>query len=199
MAVLTRQSVLGEEFSDLFAEAAPAVAAPVADREALCIRLTANLRAQLGLYQAYLAQARRQRLALVNRQLAENLGANREIEKLLFELSGLEEERLECTAQIAGTAEGAKCEDIYPLVSPEAAAGLKECRDALAGTMAELRAILSVNQALIENGSKIIHTTIGILTSVAGRTKADRMGVYTAKGGVTYGKVQIRNLVNRSV
>jgi hypothetical protein len=58
---------------------------------------------------------------------------------------------------------------------------------------------LSVNQSLIENGSKIIHTTIGILTSVAGRTRADRMGVYTAKGGVTYGKVQIRNLVNRSV
>jgi hypothetical protein len=197
MAVLTRQSVLGDEFSDLFAEAVPAAAAPAADREALCVRLIANLRAQLGLYQAHLAQARRQRLALVNRQLAENLGANREIEKLLFELSCLEEERIACTGKIAGP--GAKCEDIYPLVSPETAAGLKDCRDALAGAMAELKGILAVNQALIENGSKIIHTTIGILTSVAGRTKADRMGVYTAKGGVNYGKVQIRNLVNRSV
>jgi hypothetical protein len=200
MAVLTRQSVLGEEFSDLFAETVPAAdapAAPAADREALCIRLIANLRSQLGLYQAFLAQARRQRQALVNRQLGENLGANVEIEKLLFGLSCLEEERIACTAGIAGP--HAKCEDIYPLVSAETAARLKECRDALAEAMAELKGLVSVNQALIENGSKIIHTTIGILTSVAGRTKADRMGVYTAKGGVKYGKVQIRNLVNRSV
>jgi hypothetical protein len=218
MAVLTRQSVLGEEFSDLFAEAAPAAALPAADREALCARLIANLRSQLGLYRTYQAQARRQRQALVNRHLAENLGANGEIERLLFELSGLEEERIACTDKLVGPraqavgaasakaagpeaarAAAAKCEDIYPLVSPASAARLKECRDALAEAVADLKGILAVNQALIENGSKIIHTTIGILTSVAGRTKGDRMGVYTAKGAVNYGKVQIRNLVNRSV
>jgi hypothetical protein len=202
MAVLTRQSVLGDEFSDLFAEAAPAAPAPKADREALCLGLIENLRSQLVLYRAYRAQAERQRQALVNRHLAENLGVNAEMEKLLFELSKLEEERIAATEKIlAPRAEAAraKCEDIYPLVSPENAARLKECRDALADAMADLKGLISVNQALIDNGSKIIHTTIGILTSVAGRTKADRMGVYTAKGGVNYGKVQIRNLVNRSV
>lgn len=197
MAALTRQSVLGEEFSDLFAEAVPAAAAPKADPEALCFGLIANLRSQLDLYRSYYTKAERQRQALVNRHLAENLGVNGEIEKILFELSGLEAERVECTEKIVGP--GAKCEDIYPLVSAATAARLKECRDALTRAISDLRAILSVNQALIENGSKIIHTTIGILTSVAGRTKADRMGVYTAKGGVNYGKVQIRNLVNRSV
>jgi hypothetical protein len=197
MPAMTRQSVLGEEFSDLFAEAAPAPAAPEADREALCVLLIANLRSQLGLYRAYYAKAVRQRQALVNRLLAENLDVNGEIEKLLFELSCLEEERIACTEKMVGP--GAKCEDIYPLVSKEAAARLKECRDGLTAAVADLKGILSVNQSLIENGSKIIHTTIGILTSVAGRTRADRMGVYTAKGGVTYGKVQIRNLVNRSV
>jgi hypothetical protein len=204
MAALTRQSVLGDEFADLFAEA-PAASAPSprVDREALCDRLIANLGSQLGLYRSYRVLAERQRQALVNRRLAENLDVNGEIEKLLFALSNLEEERIALADGILGRAgeasAPAKCEAIYPLVSSPAAARLKACRDALVGAMGELKAVLAVNQALIENGSRIIHTTIGILTSVAGRSKADRMGVYTAKGGVNYGKVQIRNLVNRSV
>jgi hypothetical protein len=205
MATLTRQAILGDEFADLFGEGAPAAAAPkAADRERLCARLIDNLRAQLGLYVAYRGLAERQRLALVNRRLAENVDVNGEIEKLLHSLSGLEEERMGLTREIAGARAAGepsalKCEAIYPLVSAASAARLKECRDALVEAVGALRQILAVNQALIENGSKIIHTTIGILTSVAGRSKADRMGLYTAKGGVNYGKVQIRNLVNRSV
>ena len=205
MAALSRQAILGDEFADLFAEPGPAAAAPKADRESLCGRLIANLRSQLELYSAYRALAERQRLALVNRKLADNQEVNAEVEKLLNSLGGLEEERIGLTDAILGPGKAGsapapvKCEAIYPLVSAGSAARLKECRDALVGTMEELKRILSVNRALVENGSKIIHTTIGILTSVAGRTKADRMGVYTAKGGVTYGKVQIRNLVNRSV
>ena len=57
-----------------------------------------------------------------------------------------------------------------------------------------------MNQALVENGSRIIHTTIGILTSVVGRGKSDKMSAtYTKKGAANVGKVQIRNLINRSV
>lgn len=203
MAVPSRQAVLGDEFSDLFAEAGESRTAP--DREALCARLTANLGTQLGLYRNYRAQAERQRRALVNRRLSENQDANAEIDKLLNSLGALEEERLSLTRALlgperAGTASAsAKCEAIYPLVSAAAAARLKECRDALFAAVGELRAVLAVNQALIENGSTIIRATIGILTSVAGRSKADRMGTYTAKGGVNYGRLQIRNLVNRSV
>jgi hypothetical protein len=217
MATLTRQAIL-EEFSELFADAAPAASAPKVDREALCSRLIGNLRGQLGLYATYRALAERQRTALINRRLADSLDVNGEIEKLLHNLAGLEEDRQGITSAILGLRKAgdastpaaaapassaasspAKCEAIYPLVSSESAARLKECRDALMESMGALRQTLTVNQALIENGSKIIHTTIGILTSVAGRSKADRMGLYTAKGGVNYGRVQIRNLVNRSV
>lgn len=204
MPALTRQAILGDEFEDLFAEPAPAAPAPAADRDAMCDRLIANLRAQLALYSEYRAHAERQRLALVNRRLAENIDVNALVDSLLTKLSGLEEERLRLTDSILGPRAGAastpaKCEAIYPLVSTGCAARLKECRDALVEAVGELRQVLSVNQALVENGSKIIHTTIGILTSVAGRSKADRMGLYTAKGAVNYGRVQIRNLVNRSV
>lgn len=208
MATLTRQAIL-EEFPDLFAEGPSAAPARV-DREALCARLINNLRSQLGLYTAYRGLADRQRTALVNRRLADNLDVNGEIEKLLHDLAGLEEDRIGITSAILGPRKAgdastpaasapAKCEAIYPLVSSESAARLKECRDSLVEAMGALRQSLAVNQALIENGSKIIHTTIGILTSVAGRSKADSMGVYTAKGSVSYGRVQIRNLVNRSV
>jgi hypothetical protein len=209
MGTLTRQAIL-EEFPDLFAEGSPA-AAPKADREALCARLTNNLRSQLVLYTAYRGMAERQRVALVNRRLSDNLDVNGEIEKLLHDLSGLEEDRIGITSALLGPRKAGdasapasapapvKCEAVYPLVSSESAARLKECRDALVEAMGALRQTLIVNRALIENGSKIIHTTIGILTSVAGRSKADRMGLYTAKGGVNYGRVQIRNLVNRSV
>jgi hypothetical protein len=204
MAALTRQAILGDEFADLFAEGAPA-AGPQTDRESLCSRLIDNLRSQLGLYADYRALAARQHKALINRRLAENLDVNGAIERLLHALSGLEEERIRLVSAILGPRRAGeasapvKCEAIYPLVSAGNAASLKECRDALVETVGELRRALAVNQALIENGSKIIHTTIGILTSVAGRSKADRMGLYTAKGGVNYGRVQIRNLVNRSV
>jgi len=209
MATLTRQAILGEEFSELFSEGAPASSAPAADREGLCARLIANLRSQLALYADYRGLADRQRLALVNRRLPENVAVNDAIEKLLHSLAGLEEERIRLVTSILGprgTGDAStpapapmKCEAIYPLVSAGSAARLKECRDALVEAMGALKQILVVNQALIENGSKIIHTTIGIFTSVAGRSKLDRLGLYTAKGSVNYGRVQIRNLVNRSV
>jgi len=207
MDAFTRQAILGEEFSELFADGAPADSARMADRENQCARLLANLRAQLGLYTDYRGLAERQRLALVNRRLSDNVDVNDAIEKLLHSLAGLEEERIRLVTSILGprgTGEAsapahAKCEAIYPLVSAGSAASLKECRDALVQAMGALRRILVVNRALVENGSRIIHTTIGILTSVAGRSKIDRMGLYTAKGGVNYGRLQIRNLVNRSV
>ena len=58
---------------------------------------------------------------------------------------------------------------------------------------------MNINAALVENGSRIIHTTIGIITSVVGRGKNEKLSTYTKKGAVNLGKVQIRNLINRSV
>jgi hypothetical protein len=201
-----RQLILGEDFADLLNDAAPmAVAAAEVDRDALCEKLIANLKSQLDLYVSYQDQAKRQRLALVNRRLSDNLDVNHEVDKLLNSLAGLEDERIELTVGIIGPRKAGdastpvKCEAIYPLVRAELAASLKACRDQLLAAVGELKRSLAVNQALVENGSKIIHTTIGILTSVVGRSKTERMNTYTAKGNVNVGKVQIRNLVNRSV
>ena len=205
MATEYRQFLLGEEFADLLTDSAPvAVAEPLVDRNALCGKLTDNLKAQLALYVAYLEQAKRQRMALVNRRLTENLDVNHEVDKLINSLASLEEQRIEITVAILGRKTGdastpAKVDAIYPLVRADLAASLKECRDALVVAVADLKQVLTINQALVENGSKIIHTTIGILTSVVGRTKTERMNTYTSKGNVNVGKVQVRNLVNRSV
>jgi hypothetical protein len=205
MGAATRQSIKREDFADLLDEQpAPVVSVPV-DAESLCEILIANLAAQEGLYAAYLDQANRQRMALVNRQLAENQDVNHESDLLLNSLAVLEEERMAVTAKILGprlmgaASTPAKCEAIYPLVSAGKAARLKERRDALVAAVGELKHVLAINKSLVDNGSKIIHTTIAIMTSVAGRGKMEKMNTYTANGYVNVGKMQLRNLVNRSV
>ena len=195
-----------DDFAELLGERPMAVkhTAPV-HTESLCETLITNLVEQHQAYATYLELANRQRLALMNRRLAENQDLNHESDLILNKLGALEERRGALTAEILGprlagaAPTPAKCEAIFPLVSPEQAVRLRDARDTLVATMGELRRVLAVNTALVDNGSKIIHTTIGIMTSVAGRTKADRMNTYTARGNVNIGKVQLRNLVNRSV
>ena len=211
MSTQKRATLGREDFADLLGESASAGSTAVAvaemriDTQSLCETLIANLDAQNGVYIAYLEQANRQRLALVNRRLAENQDVNEETDRLLNTLSGLENERVTVTAGILGprlagaASTPAKCEAIFPVVAPEQAARLKDSRDALVASVAELKRVLAINMALVDNGSRIIHTTIGIMTSVAGRSKTDKMNTYTAKGNVNVGKMQIRNLVNRSV
>lgn len=196
------------DFADLLGETAdgsPAMVVESIDTQSLCETLIANLDAQNEVYLAYLEQANRQRLALVNRRLDESLEANEESDRLQNSLAGLERERIVVTAKILGprlagaASTPAKCEAIFPVVAPEQATRLKNSRDALIASVAELKRVLAVNMALVDNGSRIIHTTIGIMTSVAGRSKTDKMNTYTAKGNVNLGKTQLRNLVNRSV
>jgi hypothetical protein len=206
---MQKRATLGrEDFADLLGETpaeAPAAAEATIDTQSLCETLIANLDSQHEAYLAYLEQANRQRLALVNRRLAENLEVNQETDRLVNILSALERERIAVTAKILGprlagaASTPAKCEAIFPVVSPSQAARLKDSRDVLMASVAELKRVLGVNMALVDNGSRIIHTTIGIMTSVAGRSKTDKMSTYTAKGNVSMGKTQLRNLVNRSV
>lgn len=199
-----RQQILREDFADIFEDAAPAPAVQVAVGP-LCENLIANLAGQQELYAAYLHLANRQRIALVNRDIAENQYVNGETDKLLNALASLEAERVSVTAGILGprlagaASTPAKCEAIFPLVSADQAARLKDCRDSLVASVAELKRALAINSALVESGSRIVHATIGIMTSVAGRTKIEKMNTYTAKGNVNVGKLQLRNLVNRSV
>ncbi|MEO6094851.1 MAG: flagellar protein FlgN [Fibrobacteria bacterium] len=201
-----RQQILREDFADIFEDVAPTPAPAVLTAVGpLCETLIANLAAQQELYAAYLHLANRQRIALINRNIAENQDVNGETDVLVTALAELEAERATVTAGILGprlagsAATPAKCETIFPLVSVDQAARLKDCRDSLMASVAELKRALAINSALVENGSRIVRATIGIMTSVAGRSKVDKMNTYTAKGNVNVGKLQLRNLVNRSV
>ena len=205
MSFKYKELVLGREFADLLQDPAT-TPAPVEDPAALGEALILNLNSQLALYDAYLIQANRQRLALVNRKLTENSDANVESERLIGSLFVLEEGRILLTEKLLGTKKSpgkdslqVKCEDIYPLLHPDQAERLRACREALLKSTGELKNILCVNMALVENGSRIIHTTVGIMTSVVGRKHNEKMNTYTSKGSVRLGKVQVRNLINRSV
>jgi hypothetical protein len=204
-----KELVLGEEFMDLLREpeSVPAAEAPEAGVDALGERLEANLRAQLGLYREYLAAGDRQKTAMVNRRLADNQAINAEIERLLGGLGALEAERLDIVSRIAAARPGlpsdpaaVKCEALCAHFGPGLARRVLDARAALVESVADLKRLMAVNRALVENGSRIIHTTVGIMTSVVGRTKDDKMATtYTRKGAINVGKVQVRNLINRSV
>ena len=201
-----RELVLGEEFMDLLREPESIPAVPAVDTEALGAELEDNLRAQLALYRDYLETANRQKLAMVNRSLEEGREANAVSERLLGNLAALETGRLALIGKIAATRPGlpreaaqVKCEHLYPAFSPALALRIKGVRAGLLKAVEDLKRAMAVNKALVENGSRIIHTTIGIMTSVVGRNQNERMSTYTRKGAVNVGKVQVRNLVNRSV
>ncbi len=213
MSFKYKELVLGEEYADLLQEPAAAIESAL-DIEACSEDLIENLKSQLKLYTEYLAQANRQRMALINRQLTENGDSNVESERLIGSLATLEEKRISITKKIISASKqtdfgisqemgtnpaSVKCEAIYPLLSPIRASRLKECRDALVKATGDLKHVLTINMALVENGSNIIHTTVGIITSVVGRKSNEKMNTYTAKGYVHVGKIQVRNLINRSV
>lgn len=204
MSFKYKELVLGREFADLLQESV-VKPTPGEDPAVLGEELIVNLNAQLALYDAYLLQANRQRMALVNRKLVENSEANVESERLIGSLFVLEEARVLITEKLLGVTKGradsfqAKCEDIYPLLRPDQAERLRACREALLKSTGELKSVLCINMALVENGSRIIHTTVGIMTSVVGRKQNEKMNTYSSKGLVRIGKVQVRNLINRSV
>lgn len=196
---------LGEEFMDLLRDPGPDSAAAPKDVEAEGEALEANLRAQLGLYREYVAAADRQRLSLING--SRGVDANAESERLLAALGALEADRIALVERILEARPGladdpakVKCELLYPCFGPDLALRVRDARASLLEAVAELKRLLEVNRALVENGSRIIHTTIGIMTSVVGRGRAERASAtYTKKGAVNVGKVQVRNLINRSV
>jgi FlgN protein len=206
MASEYRELVLGEEFMDLLREPVAAVDESV-DVEALGESLEANLRAQLSLYRDYVEVANRQKLAMVNGRVSETNEVNAESEHLLATLGALEADRAGIVGKIlagrpgfSGAAALVKCELLYPFFSPALALRIKGARASLLKTVEELKRVMSVNRALVENGSRILHTTIGIMTSVVGRGKQEKMAqTYTKKGAINVGKVQVRNLFNRSV
>ena len=206
MASEFRELVLGEEFMDLLRDPETPSHVENVDVESLGESLEANLRAQLSLYRDYVETANRQKMAMVNGRLAENNEINVASEHILITLGALEADRAGLVEKIASgcaglsrNPAGVKCELLYPFFSPGLALSIKSTRASLLKTVEELKRVMAVNQALVDNGTRIIHTTIGIMTSVVGRTRSEKMSTYTKKGAINVGKVQVRNLFNRSV
>jgi hypothetical protein len=199
-----RELVLGAEYMDLLR--GPETLAADVDLDALAEELIKNLDAQRGVYEKYLAAAEKQKLALVNNRLAENQEVNEESDRVLSRLSGLETERLSIAERIlsarpdlAESAAQLRCEALCPELEAPVSDRLLGARAALRRSVDSLKSVLAVNSAMVENGSRIIHTTVGIITSVVGRTRTDNMSTYTKRGSVNVGKIQVRNLINRSV
>ncbi len=177
-------------------------------REMLGEELTLNFKAQYAGYEHYLSLAEKQRLVLINRQLVGNEELNLQSEEIVQYLFDLELRRIDLTErllvfhpdpQMGLENNSIRCEQIYPCLYPQEAAKLKHWRDALVEKLKILRFVLDTNAALAENGQKIIHTTIGILTSVVNRKHTDRFQVYGRQGQVHQDRSQVRNLINRMV
>ena len=91
------------------------------------------------------------------------------------------------------------CDQLLPHLPNRMAEGLNEVRIKLRERLTKLRQDFAINEALALNGRKIIHATLGILTSVVGRKGADKHQVYGPQGKANYGRTQVRSLINRQV
>lgn len=163
--------------------------------------LRRNLEEQKEALDAYLDLCGRQRQALLKNDMLENQALNGEAETASFALARLEEERhllVERLADLHGVTLPARCLDLVPFLPPPEAEAVSRLRHELQGRMEKLKEALFLNLALVQNGRKVIHTTIGIVTSVVGRGAADRLSGYGPQGALRRESPQVRALFQRS-
>ena len=155
------------------------------------------------LYQAYLEIAREQRQALINHNLTKNQQLNRSCESILEEMSYWERNRQEKVEKLASyfevpIHEGLRLDDIAVYLERKTAEKLFRTRAALKEILQELRRVLHSNQALAENGRKVIQKTFSIITST--KVKPDKNpGVYGSGGRSVKDNKQSHQLVNYKV
>lgn len=172
-------------------------------------------------HQALVPLIKAQRQALVQNRIADLAAANEELDAALAELERLETDRQALASKIhrLGEIEGrsagvslrvspwapeaewdqpaVKLEDLMEFLPPVLGAELQGRKKRLTGELLRLKSELGVNTALAENGTRVVHATLGILTSVVGRTGPDRHQIYGSKGKAQYARTQIRSLMNR--
>ncbi len=157
----------------------------------------------------------RQRQALMQSHLTELEVINAEADQALAELDLLNFSRKDLTDRLAlackisalpkipGKGPGSdvseiKLEDLLPYLPDDAKFAVQTQRQRLKSNLPEMQRQWAINSALAANGSRIVHTTLSILTSVVGREGPDRHQVYGAKGKTHYARAQVRSLLNRS-
>ncbi len=177
--------------------------------------LARNLEMQTEAYRDYLVLLRDQRHALIHGAMAHLAEANAAIDGVLARLLQLDVDREAWVAAILEKAglyrrsptEGwftrpavkpsAKCEELVPHLEAEAARRLLAARDALRPLLREAQDTARINTALAENGQRLVAATLSAITSVAGRSPAERHRLYTRQGQSQLHRRQLRSLVNR--
>lgn len=157
----------------------------------------------------------RQRQALMQSRLTELEIINAEADQALAELDLVNASRKDLAHRLAQACESLafrksdgkgqglepgeiKLEDLLPYLPEEARAKVQTQRQRLKSSLPEMQRQWAINSALAANGSRIVHTTLSIMTSVIGREGPDRHQVYGAKGKTQYARTQVRSLLNRS-
>lgn len=160
----------------------------------------------------------RQRHALVQGHSEQIEAANLECEGHCAELERLEHERESLTARLDRMGRGLpttprvnawstdaewrslpiKLDEVLPLLPEAVRQAIEAPRARLKSMIPEVQRKLRINAALAENGSKVVHATMGIITSIVGRQGPDRHQIYGAKGTTRFGRTQVRSLMNRS-
>jgi FlgN protein len=160
----------------------------------------------------------RQRHALVQGHIEQIEAANLECEGLCAELERFENERESLTARLDRMGRGlpatprvnawsteaelkglpVRLDEVLPHLPENVRAAIEDPRKRLKGMIPEVQRKLRINAALAQNGSKVVHATLGIITSIVGRQGPDRHQIYGAKGTTRFGRTQVRSLLNRS-
>jgi hypothetical protein len=182
-------------------------------------QLIAQLAAMGECYTVLVGLVEKQRKALIHNRM-ENLDAiNSDIELAYAELEKIEMDRYNLVQNLSKicnhpTKSNAnrlwspdleedeipvKLEELLPYFPVAITQGLELQRSRLKAQLPLLKRELSINAALAENGSRIVHATLSMLTSVVGREGPDRHQVYNARGAVQFGRQQVRCLLNRKI
>ena len=152
-----------------------------------------NLRKQLDYYKQLVKLEKDKQQALVHNVIQEIDRITAEEEKILFEVSHLETERLNW-AEFFAKETGKKAEEITLLDLEQSFPVLAEVHSELETVIAELRELHEINTRLLENAVKLVNFTMQTLTN-------DRQITYTKPTGKDKeGKTQkTLNLFDKSI
>lgn len=182
--------------------------------------LAQNLEDQTEGYHTYAHLLQAQRKAMLQGNIAHLSEANALVDTVVTELLRLEVDReawVQSILEDAGArrrhpSDGwltrprapeptVKCEELARHLPPDTAQRVLKARDALKEILSATERAVKVNQALAENGQRMVAATLASMTLVANRDPRNRLFTYTRSGATQspFGKGrQTRNLVNRS-
>jgi len=172
------------------------------------IHLLQNLERQIKLLEKSEEICLRQRRALVNNNLEENIEINKEQDHMALSLEKEEKERIRLMKKIIQVSLGSrsklkvnpaevKCETLYPLMTDALAGRLLKLKNILTKKIEAIRRINEINYVLVQNSRNIIQATLTIITGISGREEKKKSRTYGAAGKINQFTKQKVRLFNR--